>query len=1394
MKNKPTRHKELNTFKFIPFSERITNIDVDIFHKVGHEYETQTEESQSYFYQAIDKWNVLNLSEGYESFRKEIRAGNYITLPQVLYSKDHIVEVLIKHLKLKNPLCLQPLLEIVVAVAKDLQKEFYQYYPQLLEVLIELLNTKDAEQLEWTFTCLAYLFKFLWRSLVKDINKVFNTLLPLLSDNKPEYINSFAAESFAFVARKVRDKKSFLSLLLKAVKNKQDGVVGCGKLLFHVLNGVEGQFHSSAETMLPFLFESLFDEKLPQSVLFEVLEQVIANIVFNIKPQKSQLLWTTFIRILDELTEGFKTKPNETTLTNLEFILKLLVPLIQSLIRLFNLTELKESVLLIVVQIAIVLLLSKGIKIPQEHTSGLIRKILLLPHKTLFLFFVENIAGYTSFDVLVLPSFLKYCVKSELEADCFKVLTDLVSKKSPSCFSGIGLENWKKYPLDFREGNLKIVDILTSYITPTEASKLYERDVINYCSSLVCLPHVACKENNYIRAQLRRNVNILIDRIKISAVMKDEEIGVKKLLYLLNCTVECLIHLNEDALADIFTKMLDCLLNLAQHPQYVISLKILSLCLTVLKDNSCVITMEKLKSVNKALENNFNSPFHEVRLLTSHIYSFFDNLAEFKLKYSTNPDAKEEKWRVFSICYAVEAMEPQVDTYRNQLQNLEKFYYDQPQMLMCIQTDFKTIPLRYLCGALYINFQLLWEPVTKIIASHAGGLDINVFWGVFGKELKNVCDNIRHPKEIDVYELDDRKCDALADKVKPDFSNYRLLLWKAMSMFPDIAEAKTRDVSELVLEFIALEYISSNSDAALSCSIKQNAVKEANEESSDRNEEMELNTTRPKGRAVTRTLLQKLKVLSQVRSPMSMYREPDLYKLYFDLLQHKNGDIQKSALDCIMTYKHKYLTPYKQNLYNLVDDKNFKNEITTFRVDKESDMIVQEHRENLIPVIMQIVFSKMNVKTGLRTGGKASSQTRRNLVFRFLAGCEEKEMLRFLEKAFRFYNKYLVEDAEILVSSIIQDLDLERFIPPKRLQSTINLLNVILEQFGGLMGEGLLTYFLKIVLVVGAVVKGAFDKTEQVHAGFLSVLRTIRTSCIKIIGRFFEQFDRYPWTNKQVNAVFTVFVWPYLPKLNVEGIHSPTSLLKLFAQWGSNPKYFPLLVKHQQGNREHYVLPHVVQLLLNEKSHVTVVNTIEEMLEKMLSLQPDEEDLQLQIPIDDLLPVQDDILAKVGLVNQLNYGSCILLPQVPLILNKIKKKLTGKYKNLNQRELFILSRISELVWEPDISDTILQLLLPVVLKKCATSGEEIVSKYLTSILNLIKNVEAPHIHLKEVSPLFAEISFASCRKILTQILEIVAAKSNDEDIKLASDLVLELNAWDSRWIDQPDFEKKTRRF
>lgn len=91
-----------------------------------------------------------------------------------------------------------------------------------MDILIKLLNTKDAERLEWTLVCLAFLFKVLKPYLKKDIAVVLKRIIPLLSESQPQYINNFAAESFAFVARDIRDKKKFLSLILNYLQTNDD--------------------------------------------------------------------------------------------------------------------------------------------------------------------------------------------------------------------------------------------------------------------------------------------------------------------------------------------------------------------------------------------------------------------------------------------------------------------------------------------------------------------------------------------------------------------------------------------------------------------------------------------------------------------------------------------------------------------------------------------------------------------------------------------------------------------------------------------------------------------------------------------------------------------------------------------------------------------------------------------------------------------------------------------------------------------------------------------------------------------------------------------------------------------------------------------------------------------
>jgi len=51
--------------------------------------------------------------------------------------------------------------------------------------------------------------------------------------------------------------------------------------------------------------------------------------------------------------------------------------------------------------------------------------------------------------------------------------------------------------------------------------------------------------------------------------------------------------------------------------------------------------------------------------------------------------------------------------------------------------------------------------------------------------------------------------------------------------------------------------------------------------------------------------------MSTFRNPKNIYKESEVYDIYLSLLSNKNEEIQKAALDCLLTYKQKHVIPYK---------------------------------------------------------------------------------------------------------------------------------------------------------------------------------------------------------------------------------------------------------------------------------------------------------------------------------------------------------------------------------------------------------------------------------------------------------------------------------------------------
>ncbi|XP_072743036.1 small subunit processome component 20 homolog [Anoplolepis gracilipes] len=1421
MKNKPTRHKETNTFRFKPFSERVTEIDVDVFHRVGHRYEDNSEEVETYFHETLQKWNVLNLTDGYVAFKKQVR--DIITLPQLIHKKQYVIDTLMEYLKKRDPLFLQPILELVVAVARDLQKDFYEYFPAFLSEMIHLLQTKDAEQIEYTFTTLAYLFKFLWRYLIRNIKTVVALLLPLLSDTQPDYINRFAAESFAFVVRKIKDKDSFLKLVLHILEDNENGIPGCGKLLFEVVFGITGQFHSCGEQMLLIYFNALQDESVNQKLIYEVLKEIVACILQNIHPQKCDIMWNVILKVIDTSVERSKQSLES---SEREHTLILLLRLIHTIISYKNGKFLPDAISLIkrlivimdtlnednnilreVINVSVAVLLASNVKLMQENSSQLLLKIMAVNNTELLYLGVEKLIHYSSFETLVLPHVLRHSISIGFNSETLLLFAKIILVKASPCLSGINLNKWRKYILDVRNMGPESIDYFLLELN-TLSTNIVSLDAMRM---LIVLPHLKPLHEEF-KTVLKNGLLFTYQKMLNDDSTEDTNINKTSFTFLL--ILETIIHISQPSeLHELFIKsnitIID-LINKYHDNKYILNAT--DLCLTYFSTSEYhanYINSIFFDMLNNSIVKKMSSPYSSIRLIVAHLYFLFSNVEDVSSSMQDNGKTAME------LVYLAECESATIQNYRAKLLHLQALGF-QTHAMVNLNSKYYEFPLRYLIGNLYVNFSLLWQPVSIVIASY-GNKECPQFWPTFLAELtSNNVPEIEWKPLFDCHVLSSLEMTEKDDD-KPDFENYKMLLWKCMTHFSHYAETKNRDLTGLFIDFINTNFFKSNSEDGKYYNIEKR--KDANNDTNEEEEEERIEiikTTQADMKSrnyKVKHLLAQMEIFEKVLNPKMLHREAEMRQIYLDLLSSKNADIQKAALNCLFAYKYEYLLPYKESLYSLISEKNLKNELTRFKLDRESEVIQENHRENLIPIIMRIIYAKMVMKTGMRTGGKASGFIRRKMILRFLNGTQEDEMIIFIKMAFRPFKSYVsleVEDEAFdlkrYTENIVNAIDLSNVMPPKRMQSAVNLLAIVMEQFGGKMSTRLLPRLLRILICILAEVTGILHKSDEVYPGYLTAIKNVRTSCIGILARFFAHFEDYDWKRHEIDAVYHVAIFPWLKKLPVEGIHSPTALLKLFMAWGQNPRYHPLFAKYREDDESITPLPYIVQLLLNPKTHQSVVNAILEIVERLLTLQDyghgsNEDSMQVDVPFLPLIPVLTNLLdlEKNGVLpNGINYGSSMLLPHVPRILEFLRNKLERSNKGINKTELLILSRISEFVTDVEVCDTVLKLILPVLVKKAAIgNNEETIVELTTTVMNLIKIANKPEIHVRAIAPLMGFVSDIPARKLLLQLYGAIAERSSEEYRETMirnRDVLIALNAWDRRWIDQPDFQRRLDAF
>ncbi|XP_060633217.2 small subunit processome component 20 homolog [Anolis sagrei] len=1455
MKTKSSSHKSENTHRFLTFSERLNNVNIDIIHRIDRTG-SYAEEVETYFHEGLEKWRELNLTRHFVTFYRQV-VNKCQSFNQLVYYQNDIVQSLKTHLQVQNSLAFQPLLDLVVQLARDLQTDFYPHFQDFFLSITKLLDTQDTELLEWAFTSLSYLYKYLWRLMVKDISSIYGLYSKLLAHHK-QHIRNFAAESFTFLMRKVSDQDALLNLMFLDLEEHPEKVEGVGQLIFEMCKGVRNMFHSCAEKAITLILKKMGPVTETEVTLLwisvgEVCKHMAQSAAGFIYKENLDMFFRCLQNSVLQL-QGKITQDNCCEASDqIERILQVYLTIVEfghdskvaqpeevckTLTKVIETPDLSASCCNTLLKVISVLLLDTNIVLPDSLVKETVEKVFQSGFERHLVFnFSKTMFLMEQFEKLFLPSFLAYiepCIcgnDAMVQEEALTLLAKLILEKAEP--PSVGSMAFEKYPLVFIESTEGSGRQLRSKKTEEKE----EKTVLDYILSCIHLPenrNLSNLSQPWAALVVLPHIRPLVKETVIPAVKHfvesvftalDKGELCKGSLFVACQAVSTLLSLTESL------EILDLLP--MEHVKTLLMTFPSELSALLLADLYCTrlalcghrehLSKENLIELFSKLRDNISASVSRVRLLTIRILNHFDDVED---------GGTEELQSVFAILLQAELVPASVNDYREKLLHLRKLRHDVVKSLIP-EGPLQEVPLRYLLGMLYINFNPLWGPVTELITSHANEMENKQFWKVYyehlekavsyaEKELRNELEEQEGTGNVEEETFKEDVRTLYFEQLKyhtccnerVDHANFRFLLWKAMSKFPDRVEPRSRELSPLLLRFINNEYYSADSLIApvqdlrkkgVDHNVKEDHTEDINPSMKEDEkdviegekpvsdealaEEMPIKKSR---RAAAKQLIAHLQVFAQFSNPRALYLEPQLKEIYIQLLSHQDQNVQKVALDCIMTYKHPHLLPYRENLQRLLEDKTFKEEIVHFSISEENTIVKTIHRPELVPVLMRILYGRMRNKTGSKTQGKSAAGTRMAIVLRFLAGSLPEEIRMFLDLLFepvKHFNKGLCHSA---VLQAMEDLDLSQALPLGRQHSLFNSLEVVLKNMGHLISQ-YLPEILQILLCMSATVSHILQQREKIQLRFINPLKNLRRLGLKLIADFFCDFETYSFSVEEIDAVFHAVVWPQITRLASESQYSPSLLLKIIHIWSKNPRYFPLLAKQKPGHTEYDILSNVFALLATKNLCETTASVVIDIADNLLNT-PDFE------PTDQLcsLSVTDCAFMEVDETTEdvPTLGIKLILPHVPVILqylsktmftvDKMKKK---KYRAQISKELSILSKISKFIKDKNQSSILIGLLLPFLHQSNIMQDTEI--DILETVQNLLNHCLNPTSFLKPLAKLFSVVQNKLSRQTLCIVFESLSHL--DSNLKYITDTV-KLNAFDSRHLDDINFDVRLSAF
>ena len=1374
------RHKgtlSLRKHRFQSFNERLSKIKIEPARVKGRPGLKAADQDQrsSYFKDCLDRWRDTNLSTNFSEFVQQV-ASKCESLPQLLHFRGEVFEILNAHIRRCDALSAEPLLDLLANLAHDLGVYFEIHLLEAVESLKSLVTGyAQVEVIEWSFNCLAWLFKYLSRLLVPNLVPLFQVLSPLLGKTaQKHYVTRLAAESLSYLVSRAATRYpkdelplerllTYISDDLRSMVDEAGNVEyqqGLRILFVESLKGAERGLHSCTTDLYRCLLQKFSSQHDPRSApLFSVLQGITIGLLHHTDVSTSAPILDIILTQIHQAVE----KESVDSIRRGASLLLIIAGIrkgsrvadwasaLDSLIALLETAHMNDEIALQLSRTAAVMLQYA----PLNAVISRLQKILdLMQEGRLasqfipFCILVHEL-GADRFCTLILPDLQRYISR------WWREYQDVLLTALPTLLKD-GMERKIDMPAEWQAHSVQLISSIHSHdeLIPQAYALLMAWSVLK----------TSDPSSQTLRGVLHSSIRDTIASSSSSERLRKFVLGYGLKTYarqaLQDGEVNVLWWQSIYDLAETYRTM----------PAYLEALVV------SLRHTAVALQDHTLHVLVDACSKNLHSPSHILRKLSLEVLAIIYN-------QKNDPCSS-----VISTALAIEGTPLDLNSARKISMYIRQMT---SRFLASPPLDWLHRAIAYFCYGLYTyKLSSAWAEVDSVLEEIctrrvAEDTFTNLAFEWLSNPQQSPFDDRPETNKAEKrLSMTAFQCSNIEEIYRQSSKSEQYAKESQRLLVSSFEEDHQMQLSSAIDSVsLALRFLTAVPNVAEKCSkhlvpIFLSQVSDASQEQLEGHSEKPQNSSVEIGpaRFSRRDRKALLDLFSRFVNPKVLYRSSEVFDALLSLVASGDTEIQLSALKAIFTWKTPSIQPYQDFLLNLTDDSRFREEIAVLVSAHDKDKAkLDAQRDHVTPILLRILYGKMTSRTG--KGASNQQIVRKKAVLQALSHFKDADIIGFLRIAM---GDLFDETNQIKTGQDYEDSFLRNHAVRKRLglvnmvKEMLTVLGSRLEPFTSVLANGV---FCCLVGSTRQLLDNPSSGAETINSSQHSLLKDVRQiglQCVNLMYRNCVTLDLDPY----VPLLFDQIVDPRLRFLPMETSQSTSGMLHLFSTWSKGGSTMLLLVEPN---------PRLMEALGNCLGAPAVKDeVISFIIDKIWG----------NLVNDQVVPSISSNMAATPIQGPEEH---ILSSQAPSMFNAISRLLhRDTTVTIQASAIKVMVGIA-----PFISDgSQVEELVEVSKKLLEQPTQRVNLKIKGDLLRVLQQIiQNPHTQLTQavvlgileaISPLFAFFNDRENRSALADILFLLANCLHE--LKQVARLCASLNSYAADKVDEPDFSTRLAAF